>query len=183
MTIGAEPVLVVDLDGTLIAADTLAISVRRLTRQRPWTLAALPIQLLRGRAHLKHWVARRVRLAPATLPWRHNVVAFLRAEHERGRRIILATAADASIAAAVAEWLGVFDAVIASDGARNAKGHGKLAMIRDLLGDQEFDYVGDSTADLPLFAAARGCWLVAPSPALLTTARETARVAGVFDDA
>lgn len=183
MPTSAEPVLVVDLDGTLIAADTLVLSLRRLARRRPWTLPALPFLLLRGRAQVKRWIARRVRLDPASLPWRHEVVTFLRDEHARGRRLVLATAADASIAASVADWLGVFDAVIASDGARNAKGRAKLVMIRDLLGDQPFDYVGDSTADLPIFAAARSALLVAPSPALVAAVRASEGVARIFDGA
>ena len=52
--------LVVDLDGTLIKTDLLQESVCGLMRQAPLALFALPVWLLKGRAHLKREIAQRV---------------------------------------------------------------------------------------------------------------------------
>jgi phosphoserine phosphatase len=107
------------------------------------------------------------------------VVAFLRSEHARGRRVILATAADHRIAACVAAHLQVFEAVISTEGPENRRGTAKLAAIRKLLGDTDFDYIGDSLVDLPILLAARKAYLVAPSPALfrrLTRLRSVERI-------
>jgi phosphoserine phosphatase len=56
------------------------------------------------------------------LPYREPLLSYLRNEREKGRRIVLATAAHESIARAVAAHLGVFDEVIASADGRNLKG-------------------------------------------------------------
>jgi phosphoserine phosphatase len=177
----ADPVpLIVDLDGTLIDGDTLHLSLRVLARRRPWALAALPVLALVGRARFKRFVSDRVVLDAASLPYRPDVVDFVRAEHRTARRIVLATAADQAIADAVAAHLGVFESVIASTGTHNAKGLGKLESIRACLGNAEFDYVGDSMADVPVFRAARRAYLVCPRRALTEAVRTGCRVEAVF---
>ena len=65
----------------------------------------------------------------------------------RGRKIVLATAADRSIADAIAGHLDLFDAVHASDGERNLKATDKRDLLRENYGDSGFDYIGDSSAD------------------------------------
>jgi len=173
--------LIVDLDGTLIDGDTLHLSLARLARERPWSVPVLPLVAWSGRARFKRFVSDRVALDPRSLPYRTDVLEFVTRERRDGRRLILATAADRRIADAVAAHLDLFEGVIASDGRHNAKGAGKLASIRGRLGDAEFDYVGDSMSDLPVFRAARRAYLVCPSRALTGAVRDGCRVAAVFD--
>ena len=109
-------------------------------------------------------------------------MGFLRAERQRDRRLILATAADYRVAALAADHLKIFDAVIATEGGMNRRGTAKLVAIRKLLNDNEFDYIGDSSADLPLFLAARKVYLVAPNRALLRRVSQLRAVDGVFED-
>jgi phosphoserine phosphatase len=80
----------------------------------------------------------------------------------------------------VAAHLRLFDSVVASDGRHNAKGEGKLSAIRAHVGPVDFDYVGDSMADVPVFRAARRSYLVAPTPALVRALGPDGRVAAVF---
>ena len=54
--------LVVDLDGTLLRTDLLHESTLALLRAEPLHAALLPAWLLRGKAHLKQEIARRVEL-------------------------------------------------------------------------------------------------------------------------
>src|SRR5262249_55670135 len=86
--------LVVDLDGTLIKTDLLIESIARLLRQKPLAFFALPLWLLKGRAYLKHEIAERVDIDPALLPYRTALLEYLRAEHDKGRTVVLATASD-----------------------------------------------------------------------------------------
>jgi phosphoserine phosphatase len=169
----------VDLDGTLIAGDSLRVSLRLVARRQPWRLLAAAFAVLGGRATFKRYVASCAIPEATSLPWRASVVEFLRSEHARGRRLILATAADHRVAARVAAHLQVFDAVISTEGPENRRGAAKLAAIRNLLGDREFDYIGDSFVDFPILLAARKAYLVAPSPGLfrrLTRLRQVERV-------
>ena len=112
------PPLVVDLDGTLVKTDLLLESVCSLLRQEPLALFALPIWLLKGRAHLKREIAQRVQLDPALLPYRTELLDYLRAEHDKGRSIILATASDERFATQVADHLTLFDMVLAVTASR-----------------------------------------------------------------
>jgi 4-hydroxybenzoate polyprenyltransferase/phosphoserine phosphatase len=152
--------LVVDLDGTLTSTDTLVESVIKLLKLSPLYLLALPLWLLKGRAQFKHAIAQRVSLAPELLPYRESLLEYIRQERASGRRIILATAAHRSIADKVSEFLGVFDAVLASDANCNLKGQRKLQAIKQYVGNT-FVYAGDSPADLPIWNAAQGAVLVA----------------------
>jgi phosphoserine phosphatase len=180
-TIEHDPPLFVDLDGTLTATDTLIESLRLLIRRKPYWAFLLPLHALRGRAAFKETVARLVTIDATRLRYREGLIDYLRGEKAKGRRLILATAAHRSIAESVAHHLGIFDAVIASDRDHNQKGAAKLASIRAVVGDGAFDYIGDSTADLPIFRAARVAILVSPSKDLLRRARACARVGRVFD--
>jgi len=150
---GGSP-LCVDLDGTLIRTDSLHEALVAAVRRAPWILLALPLWILRGRAVLKREVARRARLDASLLPYDPAVLALVRTERSSGRRIVLATAADASIAEAVAAHLGLFDEVVASDGVRNLKGAAKAGALRERFGEGGFDYVGDAGADHAVWSSA-----------------------------
>jgi phosphoserine phosphatase len=175
-----EPPLCVDLDGTLIRGDTLRISVGLLVRQRPWLLPALALALLRGRPALKRFVAARVVPDPASLPWREDVLGFIRAERARGRRVCLVTAADRLVAESVASFLGIFDLVIATDLGSNLKGVRKTEAICKTLSSNEFDYMGDSMADVPVFRAARYSYVVTSKESLRRAMRTGCVVKGEF---
>src|SRR5262249_16607889 len=132
------------------------------------------------RARFKAYVSDHVSLDPVSLPYRTEVLDFLKRERMTRQSIVLATAAHRRIADSVAAHLRVFDSVIASDAGHNTKGDGKLGSIRAHIGPSEFDYVGDSMADVPVFRAARRSYLVCPEPALTAALRVGCRVETVF---
>ncbi len=68
---------------------------------------------------------------------------------------MLATAADAALARAVADHLGLFDDVLASDGQTNLKGAAKAAALRARF-PGGFVYCGDARPDLDVWRAAEG---------------------------
>lgn len=172
--------LCVDLDGTLIATDALWESLLLLVKTKPLSLFSLPLWLLKGKAHFKRQIAARVKLNPASLPYRESVVSFLKKEQEAGREIVLATAADATVAHGVAAHLGIFAEVLASDGAVNLSGQRKLAALKAYSGASGFDYIGDAGVDLPLWQASHRAYLVQPSTTLHNKARRIATVGGIF---
>ena len=108
--------LCVDLDGSLIHSDLLLESFLLLIKQNPLYVFIAPVWLLRGKAHLKAQIARRVALNGAALPYTQPFVDWLRAQKAAGRPLWLCTAADARLAQAVADHLGIFDGVLASNG-------------------------------------------------------------------
>ncbi len=154
--------LAVDLDGTLVRTDTLHENLLVLFKRAPWLLLLAPLWVLKGKAFFKQEVARRASLDATSLPYHEELLAFLHEEKARGRRLVLATAADRRIADAVAAHLGLFSDVVASEAGVNLSGARKLAKLKELLGT--FDYAGNDTVDLPLWRECRRI-LVVHAPA------------------
>lgn len=152
--VAANVPLCVDLDGTLVQTDLLWESIVLLMKQRPLSLVWLPLWLLRGRAHLKRQLARRVHFNAALLPYRLDTIEWLKSQRAAGRRLILTTASDEMLARSIAAHLGIFDEVMASNGTDNIKGANKLAAI-ELRFTHGFDYAGDSGADRVIWERAR----------------------------
>ncbi len=156
--------LVVDLDGTLIATDLLWESAFQLLKQNMLYLFLLPVWALKGKGYLKHQISLRVAIDPATLPYRGDFVAYLREEHGKGRRLVLATGAARRFAESIAAHLGFFDAVHATDETRNLTST-KTNFLLETFGDVKFAYAGNSKADIPVFNAASEAIVVAPDRA------------------
>lgn len=173
--------LVVDLDGTLTPTDTLLESVVRAVKAKPLEAIGILLSLFHGRAAFKARVAASAPFGATDLPYCEKLLEYLREERRRGRRIILATAADMRIANSVAEHLGIFDGVLASDGFRNLKGVEKLEAIRSAVGEK-FVYAGDSAADRPIWNAAQAAILVGASPAVARDVRYRIPVEQEFDN-
>ena len=110
------------------------------------------------------------------LPLAHGLLDDLRAQRSQGRRLILATGADEKVARAIADELGLFDAVFASDGSVNLTGERKRDRLVAEFGAHGFDYVGGSLRDVPVWAAARRAIVVSPSSRVAAAARRVAVV-------
>ena len=173
----APPVLCVDLDGTLVKSDTLYDSALAVARHRPAAVFRFPAWLLQGKAALKRHIASTVQLDVAHLPYNRELLQYLEQQKATGRPIYLATAADADTAQRVADHLGLFTGVLASDGQLNLAGKNKLQAFQSRFGDN-FCYIGNALPDLPLL---RHCQepMVANPTRSLTAALRKARIAPV----
>lgn len=161
--------LCVDLDGTLLKSDLLHESVLTLIARNPLHAFLLPVWLLRGKAALKQKIADRVELDARLLPYDGRVVELLR--DSGGRKRVLCTASDARYANAIADHLGLFDQVMASDGIRNLAGECKADALRSAFGDDGYDYAGNAEVDLDVWRHARKGWVVNASHKLAEKAR------------
>lgn len=177
-----EPALFVDLDGTLLRTDLLWESFSSAMRVNPLEAARSVAQLMTGRAALKQALARASVIDPSVLPYRQPVLDWIRQEAARGRRVFLATAADEVLAERIADHLKFFAGIIASDGQNNRKGRSKLEAIRELIGDEPFDYCGNGRDDVPIFAEARRSIVVAAPPDVLRDAQTLGTVDRVIVD-
>jgi 4-hydroxybenzoate polyprenyltransferase len=177
-----RPPLVVDLDGTLIKTDLLLESVCSLLRQQPFAVFALPFWLLKGRAYLKREIAQRVQLDPTLLPYRTELLDYLRAEHGKGRSIVLATASDQRFAKNVADHLQLFDTVLASDGITNLAAERKRDRLIAEFGKKGFDYVGNESRDLAVWSSARKAIVVSPNPRLKQAVVKVSQLETAFEE-
>jgi 4-hydroxybenzoate polyprenyltransferase/phosphoserine phosphatase len=179
--IGSAP-LCVDLDGTLLRINSLHESAFSAAFQDWRVLLRVPFWLAEGKAKLKAELASRWRFDPATLPYNTPLLEYLVAEHESGRYLVLCSAADHTIAERVADHLGLFDEVIASDGHTNLRGAAKAAALRQRFGAGGFSYIGNEAADYPIWECASEA-VVVNAPASVRRAMQARyRVAAAFDD-
>ncbi|WP_288903825.1 UbiA family prenyltransferase [uncultured Sneathiella sp.] len=146
--------IVVDLDGTLVRTDLFVESLLRYLKGNPFKIFRLILWLLKGRAYAKEKIAHLIKIDAEYLPYEEALIAYLKQLKTQGKEIILATASHQNYANQVAEHLGIFDKVMATEGSNNLKGTNKLAAIKELIGDEEFAYAGDSAVDAPIWRAA-----------------------------
>lgn len=172
--------LCVDLDGTLLATDVLWESLLILLKTKPLWLLLLPVWLLKGKAFLKRQIAQCVRLNPASLPYRLEVISFLTEEKKIRKEIILVTASDQQVADSIADYLGFFSAVLGSDGKINLLGKEKLEALKKYFGHGDFDYMGNSFVDIPLWQAAHQAILVGPSSFLVKQVSRKSSIQKIF---
>jgi 4-hydroxybenzoate polyprenyltransferase/phosphoserine phosphatase len=172
--------LVVDLDGTLIHADTFFESILAYLAAKPLGVFKLALWFTRGRAFVKAKLADYAP-RPDELPYDQRVLAWLREEKAKGRHIALASATDRSIADAIAAHLGLFDDVFASDGVNNLKAARKAEALSAAYPDG-FVYAGNELADLDIWPKASAAVVVNADARLAEHARTLAPVERVFAD-
>ncbi len=168
--------LAVDLDGTLVRTDLLVEAFFVLIRRNPFYVAAAFFWLLKGRAYLKGQIGRRVTLDVAGLPYHDGLLDFLKRQRARGRRLILASGCDERLVRQVADYLRIFDGVLATDGEGNLTGREKRDRLVAEFGERMFDYAGDSWRDLPVWSSARKAIVVHATKSL---SRRVAKVSEV----
>lgn len=172
--------LAVDLDGTLIRTDMLWESLKALLKRNPFALIAVLFWWAQGRAHLKQKLACRVQVDPATLPYHEEFLAWLKAEKQAGRKLILATASDQRMAEPVFRHVGIFDELMASDGKINLRGDNKRRALTAKFGERGYDYAGNSSVDLGVWPGARAAIIVNAKPGLESRAAQLTQVARIF---
>lgn len=174
--------LVVDLDGTLVKGDMLLEGIFYLLRANPLNCFMLVMWLIRGKAYLKQQVALRFEFDPARLQYQQIFLSYVKSQAGKRRPLYLATASDRQSANRIAEHLGMFEKVLASDGHNNLTGSRKLQAILNAVPGGCFDYAGNALVDLPIWQRARRAIVVNPEMGVERLARRRAQVVEVFDD-
>ena len=163
---GTRPILVVDLDGTLIASDMLYESIwSALSHNVLPTLKQVIIGPY-SRAALKRRMAELSEIDITRLPYQQKVIDYITRWRAEGGQVVLVTAAEEKLAREIADHLGLFDEVFGSDGMRNLKGPTKEAFLTDRFGPGRYVYIGDAEADLAVWAQAQAVVTVNASTAL-----------------
>jgi len=173
--------LAVDLDGTLIKTDVFYKTTLLFLKQYPFKAFLLLLWWLKSRAYLKKRLAESVYLDVTKLPYHQEFLKYLYREHKKGRKIILATAADKKIAHDIANHLGIFNKVLASDGFTNLKSYAKARKLVELYGQEGFIYAGNARADLPVWAASKKAIIVAAPQWLVNKQQGTGKSFKIFN--
>jgi 4-hydroxybenzoate polyprenyltransferase len=176
-------VLFVDLDGTLLTTDLLHEALMTLFKLSPMLFLKVSLKLLLSRAAFKREISKIITPEIHQLPFRNEVLNFIDEQRIRGCKVVLATATDSFWAKKIANGLRIFDGILCSEGNHNLKGTAKLVAIRAYCtenGYTEFDYIGDSFADIPIWREANRVYLVSPSRRLLRKVNEFCKPAAII---
>ena len=173
-------VIAVDLDGTLTFTDTLYESVLNLVRTKPFMLFLLPIWFAKGLAHLKLKVAENSVLDVTTLPYNIPFIDWLKEQKKSGKVIVLCTAANKLVAHNVSKHFDFFDDVIASDESINLISINKRKALEAKYGEHGYDYAGNSSADVEVWAGASKAIVVNANAKVLSKASQVASVSKTF---
>jgi hypothetical protein len=170
--------LVLDLDGTLDATDTLHEALLLLFK-RDWAKAwRVPLWALKGRAVVKEKLAQMITDEDVgRFPINPALQDFAEREAGLGREIVLATAADRAMAEKVEKRFSFISKIIASDGRTNMRGRAKAEELRRLYLNG-FIYAGDSYPDIHVWQHSSGavfaaCVALTATPASIATAKSS----------
>lgn len=162
--------VVVDLDGTLIATDLLWESLVRYSTSKwsaPWNVLRW---FVAGKARLKTELAERVDIDASLLPYKPEVVSELTKAKALGARLVLASASPIRHVQKIADHLGLFTGVLATEPAGpNLRSEAKAIAVDALLEGDPWSYYGDSLADVAVWRRAESAVIVDP-PAAVSSA-------------
>ncbi|MDR0632327.1 MAG: hypothetical protein LBF54_03780 [Holosporaceae bacterium] len=164
--------LCVDLDGTLIEGDVTLKVLKIYIKLRFFNIFVALFWLLRGRAYFKHKLAESVELDAASLKYNRRLLEFILKKKGKGHPIFLATACNHVYADKVADYLGIFDGVFASDDRINLRAAAKAQALIWIFGRKGFIYVGNSEDDVHVWKASAECILVSPTKTALYRMRK-----------
>jgi len=175
--------LVVDLDGTLIKTDLLLENISYFIKKNILRCAYIFYWLIQGMPYLKEKCARSTSwLDPASLPYNAPLVSWLEQQKAEGRTLVLATGSHQLLATPVAEHLGLFNEVMATNGHINLTSENKRDALLERFGTDGFDYIGNSHADVPVWKASTVSYVVSSSSRLVKQVRKFGNLGTVFSD-
>ncbi|MGB9701961.1 MAG: UbiA family prenyltransferase [Candidatus Kapaibacteriota bacterium] len=173
--------LVVDLDGTLISTDVLMEQLFILLKRKPYFILHILVWFFQGYAKLKYEITKRVELSPEILPYKEEVINWVKTQKEAGRKIVLATAAQIENAEIIGNYIGIFDEIIATTPNYNLRGNNKRLILNQKFGEKNYDYIGDAYIDLNVWKSARKAILVEPTKDLISRTKQITNVEKVFE--
>lgn len=171
-----QPPLVIDLDGTLILSDLLWEAIVLFLKKNLLRLWLLPVWVMQGKTAFKSRLAHEVEIDPAALPYDRELLRFIEEQKAQGRAVVLATGSHSRFAHFIASHLQLFDLVLATSESVNLTSHDKARELARRYGAGGFDYVGNSSADVPVWQASREAYSVSVQPFRLGGGRSTTRI-------
>ena len=145
-------VLFVDLDGTLIKEDLSDLAFSHSMKNAPIrTLFYLFIFLFRGKPYLKDKISKNFTVPFKNLTFNKAAFNFIREQKKCHRVVYLISGSHQILVDQMSRNLNIF---LESFGTRdnfNMVGHNKVRFIKENLKIHDFDYLGNSHKDLPIW--------------------------------
>ena len=145
-------ILFVDLDGTLIKEDLSNLAFSHSLKNYPFkTLFYLLVFLFKGKPYLKYKISRNFDIPFENLTYNKAAFDFIREVKNRHRVVYLISGSHQILVDQMGKYLNIFFESFGTRDNFNMVGCNKVQFIKDNLKINDFDYLGNSHKDLPIW--------------------------------
>jgi len=145
-------ILFVDLDGTLIKEDLSALAFYHSLKNNPFkTLFYLFVFLFKGKPYLKDKISKNFEIPFENLTFNKAAFDFIREIKNRHRVVYLISGSHQILVDQMGKYLNIFFESFGTRDNFNMVGSNKVKFIKENLKIPDFDYLGNSHKDLPIW--------------------------------
>ena len=145
-------ILFVDLDGTLIKEDLSNLAFSNYLKKYPFrTLFYLLVFLFKGKSYLKEKISRNFDIPFEILTFNKAAFDFIREVKNRHRVVYLISGSHQILVDQMGKHLNIFFESFGTRDNFNMVGSNKVKFIKENLKIHDFDYLGNSHKDLPIW--------------------------------
>ena len=145
-------ILFVDLDGTLIKEDLSNLAFSHSLKNYPLrTMLYLLVYLFKGKPYLKEKISSNFTIPFERLTFNKAAFDFIREVKNRHRAVYLISGSHQILVDQMGKYLNIFFESFGTRGNFNMVGNNKVKFIREDLKIIDFDYLGNSQKDLPIW--------------------------------
>ena len=145
-------ILFVDLDGTLINEDLSNLAFSHSLKNFPFkTLFYLLVFLFKGKPYLKYKISKYFTIPFENLTFNKAAFDFVRDARNRNRAVYLISGSHQILVDQMAKYFNFFYESFGTRDNFNMVGSNKVQFIKEKLKIDDFDYLGNSHKDLPIW--------------------------------
>ena len=145
-------ILFVDLDGTLIKEDLTNLAFLSFLKKKPLKLFLyLVVFLFKGKAYLKEKISIDFIVPIDDLNFNKAGINYIRSIKNRHRVVYLISGSHQLLVDQISNYLNIFFESFGTKDNYNMVGINKVRFINNKLNILEFDYLGNSSQDLPIW--------------------------------
>ena len=144
--------LFVDLDGTLIKEDLSDLAFLHSLKKFPIkTLFYLFVFLFRGKSYLKNKISKNFDIPFKNLTFNKAAIDFINEQKNRHRVVYLISGSHQILVDQMSRHLNIFFESFGTKENFNMVGYNKVIFIKENLNIHDFDYLGNSYKDIPIW--------------------------------
>ena len=160
-------ILFVDLDGTLIQEDLSNLAFYHSLKNFPLkTLFYLLVFLFKGKPYLKYNISKDFIIPYENLTFNKAAFDFIREVKNRHRAVYLISGSHQVLVDQIAKYLNIFFESFGTRDNFNMVGQNKVRFIKENLKIHDFDYMGNSKKNLPIWEYTQNIIFTNASPRL-----------------
>ena len=161
-------ILFVDLDGTLIKEDLSNLAFSHSLKNYPLkTIFYLIVFLFKGKPYLKNQISKNFDVPFKELSYNKAAFDFIREVKNRHRVVYLISGSHQILVDQMAKFLNIFFESFGTRDNFNMVGNNKVQFIKENLKIYDFDYLGNSHKDLPIWKYTNRAIYTNASPELI----------------